>query len=94
MKVAAAHFTELMDIKINLHPTIYKNTEFLCVEYPGVINDVNKMLATLGGPQHIAEVNWLTLLKFKYFVYFINLLSSCNRKIKPFLLTSILFFMC
>lgn len=45
-----------MDVKINLHPTIDKNAEFFCVDYPGYVFNTNKMLATLGGSQHIAEV--------------------------------------
>ena len=41
---------------INLRPTFNKNAEFLCIEYPGVVANASKMLATLGGPENIEKV--------------------------------------
>jgi len=42
---------------INLKPTFNKHVEFFCVEYPGVVANVSKMLATLGGLENIEKVS-------------------------------------
>lgn len=39
-----------------------KLRQFMCIEYPGLVKNVDKMLETLGGVEKISEVRLIPLL--------------------------------
>ena len=44
--------------EINLYPSFDTKVEFLRVEYPGIVCNVNSVLATLGGQEHLQNVRY------------------------------------
>lgn len=48
---------------------IKKDRKFVCIDYPGVIRNVDKAVATLGGLQDLTEVSVARLVFYSYFLF-------------------------
>lgn len=59
--------TNLPEAKPELHKAVLTQNKFVCIEYPGHVKNIDRVLETLGGENAIATVR-SHFLAFRHFM--------------------------